>query len=157
MSSNEASVLYQDEVLRLVRAPGLAIAAWTNAPTMKQFREIDRLARDPSSVDGAYANVIWGGTPRFTDEVRTEAIRLIKLDAFRAGNATVILADGLVGAATRAFISMIILVSRSSKPNRVFGDVSSAAEFLAKVLKQPQRRAEIARLIGERPTGPGAH
>jgi hypothetical protein len=52
-------------------------------------------------------------------------------ESFGAGTALVVLRRGFVGAAVRAFLPGVFLIARSKEPQKVFGDVPTAAAWLA--------------------------
>ncbi len=78
-------------------------------------------------------DIIVGGTPNFSQEMRDETTRLTHDPGYsRLGVADVVLISGLTGATVRAFLGTLALLShRRHRPHKVLGDVPSAAEWLA--------------------------
>ncbi|MCB9598405.1 MAG: hypothetical protein H6719_37170 [Sandaracinaceae bacterium] len=76
-------------------------------------------------------NLIVRGRPNFDPAVRAEVRRLTERGIHHGGSAHVVLADGLVGAAARAFMSTSVLLGRPKNPTRVFGELDPAATWMA--------------------------
>jgi len=150
-------VHFDDGSLRLWSSKELLVAGWFEAPTIEEMREVGKAgrllaARYPKGA--ALANVIVSGTPRFSDEVRDEAITIAKGRTFRKGSCHVVLVGGLGGAAARAFMSMVLLVGmkalgRNAAPSKVFGEIPDAAHWLAPVLGEGWTSREIAEVFRE--------
>lgn len=164
---------YEDATLRLWTQRELLVASWFDAPTIAQMREVGRAGRALGAASprgSALANVIVGGVPRFTDEVRDEGIRIARDRTFRRGSCHLILASGLGGAATRAFLSMVLLVGmkaltfrsgagglgKGAPRSKVFGEVGAAAAWTAELLGGEWSSAEVFDLYraAAKPTGP---
>lgn len=142
------TTVFEDAVLRLSRFENLVIAAWFDAPEVHHMLEVEKSALAVGSLGALLANVAVRGRPRFSDDVRREAVRMSKAARFRLGVAHIVLADGLTGSAARAFLSMVVLVSRPSNPVKVCGEIEEGAAFLAACKKAPTRKGEIALAIG---------
>lgn len=133
---------YEDATLRVWTQRELLVASWFDAPTITQMREVGRAGRALGAASprgAALANVIVGGVPRFTDDVRDEAIRIARDRTFRRGSCHLILAGGLGGAATRAFMSMVLLVGmkalgKGAARTKVFGEIGAAAAWTSELL-----------------------
>lgn len=138
---------FEDPVLRLSRFENVVIAAWFDAPEVRHMLEVDRLGLELVASGAALANVAVRGTPRFTDDVRKEAMRMTKEGRYRLGVAHIVLADGMAGSAARAFLSMVLLVSRPKNPARVFGDLEEGAAFLATCVGAPAKKAALRAAI----------
>ena len=127
--------VYEDERLVLARARSLCLAGWRDAPLADHIRRWHELGRSIARTHrgaGACIDVIYGGTPRFSDEMRREAERFSADNAiFEIGFAHVILVPGMVGSAVRAFVSTIVLVGRSGSPTKVTGDLAGAVAWMA--------------------------
>ncbi len=141
------TTIFEDAVLRLSRFENLVIAAWFDAPEVRHMLEVEKGSLAVGSVGALLANVPVRGRPRFSDDVRREAVRMSKEGRFRLGVAHIIVAEGLTGSATRAFLSMVVLVSRPKNPVKVCGEVDEGATFLAACKKAPTRKGEIAMAI----------
>jgi hypothetical protein len=77
-------------------------------------------------------NVVAAGTPNFKDEVRSEMAKIVADPGLQGhGAAHAVLLDGFAGIATKAFMSTLFLIGRGTKSNKVFGDLRSAAAWLA--------------------------
>jgi hypothetical protein len=84
----------------------------------------------------ALLNVVQGGgVPNFADDMREAVMDLNRGSDDDLGVAHVVLVGGLVGAATRAFISTTTLVSRPKMPTRTFGELDPAAAWLTPLLE----------------------
>lgn len=136
------NTVYEDATLRLLSHRELLVAAWFDAPTIDQMREVGRAGRALGAASprgSALANVIVSGVPRFTDEVRDEGIRIARDRTFRRGSCHLILVGGLGGAAARAFMSMVLLVGtkalgKGAARTKVFGELGAAAGWTAELL-----------------------
>ncbi|HVY49139.1 MAG TPA: hypothetical protein VHB21_24785 [Minicystis sp.] len=138
----KARIHHEDPTLRLASDRGVLVATWFDAPTADQMRVIARAGRElghgyPSGI--GFANVVVRGNPRFDDEVRAEAIEIARERIFRRGSCHIVLVEGLAGAATRAFLSMVLLVGKRSRgpdaaPTKVFGDCETAARWFVPML-----------------------
>lgn len=132
------TVVYEDPTLRLATHAELFLAAWTDAPTGEQMRELGRRSRAFQAELGprtALWDAIIGGKPAFTSEVRQAAAELTAdHELFPIGTAHVIVLDGLRGSATRAFLTTATLLGRPVHPTRVFGEPAAAATWLAQQL-----------------------
>lgn len=131
----QAAFAHEDGSLRLVRAGGLVVAAWTDVPTVEQLRIVRRHAQDAEREHpgrSAYLNAILRGGHRFPAEVRAE----LGHDArdrsfFTRGVAHLVLLPGWQGPAGRAVVRSAIALARTPFPHRVFSDARSAARWLA--------------------------
>jgi hypothetical protein len=130
-----AQILYTDETLQIATHLNLVIIAWSDAPVAEQLREIGRIGRKlgqkhPEGL--GLLDLLLSGTPRFSDEVRREAVNLNRdPPRFRLGVADAALISGLAGVAVRAFLSTVRMVARGSVPSRVCGSIGEAAAWLA--------------------------
>jgi hypothetical protein len=86
--------------------------------------------------------VIHSSDARMTSDERTQMARLIKQGAcHRTASATVILADGLLGALHRSTLTALLMVARPPHPAKVFGDVPEAMRWLWPQLRALQATA----------------
>jgi hypothetical protein len=75
--------------------------------------------------------IIHSSDARMSGDERSRMARLIKHgDAHRTATATVILAEGLVGALHRSTLTALLMVARPPHPTKVFGDVAEAVRWL---------------------------
>jgi hypothetical protein len=126
---------YHDPTLRIVSERHAVLVAWRNAPTAEQMRALIRVARSISKLHPnkmMFWNAVLGGTPNFSEDVRKEVAYLTSERSLQ-GTATahLILIDGFAGAATRAFFGAVMLATRTPVPTKVFGDVKTAAAWMA--------------------------
>jgi len=148
----ENQKIYQDRNFRLVTYRNVMIAVWSDAPTIQQVRilhrEADQFAKhnasfanhgaadragapSASSPGQAFVNIVAGGVPVFSEQVRDELVKLIKgTTNFTLGSAHILLVSGMAGSAVRAFMSTVMLLARPQAPNRVFGAVAEAVTWL---------------------------
>lgn len=129
-----AEVLFENETARISVDRNVVVAAWFQEPRgPKELREMERAGKKVSSKykDGSVLfNVIISGKPSFSEEVRNEVNRITSDDTlFRAATAHVILIDGFIGSAVRAFLATALVVSRTKTPNKTFGDLPSAVKW----------------------------
>lgn len=131
-------VVHHDAALRITVSKNLQINVWTDAPTLAHLRLHAAQAQvmHRAHPDGTgLVNIMVRGTPKFTDGVRDEAVRLRKMPShYTLGTAHVVLVTGLAGAAVRAFMGTVILMARSPTPSKVFGDIDSAVRWFTPIL-----------------------
>lgn len=141
------NILHEDPTFRFVHLGCVVAAVWLDAPKLDQMKTFARLSRMISRANegSALFNLIIDGTPSFDAAVRAEAETLAKESVNRRGAVHVILVDGLRGAATRAFLSGIVMLRRSSTPTKVVGDTTSAVKQMRAYLG-PRPEAEPALL-----------
>jgi hypothetical protein len=120
---------------RIATAKNLVVYSWLDAATLAQVRASGRICRamvrkHPGGTGSLH--LIAAGMPRYDEEVRAEAARIRGDPRFSSlGVAEVVMVTGLVGVAVRGFVSTVNLLGRAVRPHKVFGDVASAAEWLA--------------------------
>jgi hypothetical protein len=140
-------LVHEETTMRQWYCRNVQISAWFDAPTLDQMHAYGRAARSLSMRFGgrsALMNVIVGGVPRFTSEVRQAAADYTKEGAHQIGAAHIILVDGLLGSSVRAFLSTMMLLGRPPNPTRVFGDIASASEWMAQHLTEKSPEAWMA-------------
>ena len=136
--------VHEDATLRIATARNLTVLVWTDAPNemqMRRYHEVGVTQGEKWKRKYTLLNTILRGTPRFSEGVRAEAVAMTKDKRLSGlGVAHLVEAPGLAGVATRAFLSTVALVARTSRtPVRVFGDPERA---LAWVLEQLARGDE---------------
>ncbi|APR86386.1 Hypothetical protein A7982_11735 [Minicystis rosea] len=113
----------------------LLVLAWHDAPTVAVMREVARAGRAVAKKHTAgygLMNLFLRGTPRFTDEVRDEVVRLDRDAQFAPlGAARVILLPGLAGVAVRVFLNTVTLIARPARQVQAFSELAEAAAWLA--------------------------
>ena len=130
-----AEVFFENETARISIERNVVVAAWFTEPREpKELREMERAGKKVSSkYKGASAlfNVIVSGKPSFSEEVRNEVNRITSDDTlFAAATAHVILVEGFIGSAVRAFLATALVISRTKTPNKTFGDAPSAVKWV---------------------------
>ncbi|MCU0656005.1 MAG: hypothetical protein MUF64_12330 [Polyangiaceae bacterium] len=130
--------VFEETTLRLVAERNVVVAAWRDAPTVPQLRLVERVGRGvelryPGQT--ALINLILSGTPRFSAEVRAEVGRMNNQDdLYVLAAAHVILVEGFLATAVRAFLSTTMLVVKPATPTKIFGDTTLAARWVAERL-----------------------
>ena len=130
-----AEIFFENETARISIDRNVVVAAWFQEPRVpKELREMERAGKKVSSKHksgGVLFNVILSGKPSFSEEVRTEVNRITSDDTlYTAATAHVILVEGFIGSAVRAFLATALVVSRTKTPNKTFTDVASAAKWV---------------------------
>ena len=127
--------VHADTTFRIFRSRNIQLNVWKDAPRsehMREFRRIGAVHNRRHPQGSGLINMILSGTPSFSSEVRDETVKLMKeTSMFRLGTAHVVLVGGLSGTSVRAFLSTVMLLGRPPLPNKVFGDMNSAAGWLA--------------------------
>jgi hypothetical protein len=126
--------VHEDATNRQAFCRNVHFCVWYDAPTGAQMdtygqRSKELEARHPGGT--ALMNLVVSGSPRFSSEVRDKARELTREGIHDAGAAHVILVGGLLASAVRGFFGTMILLGRPPNPTKVFGDVESAAAWLA--------------------------
>lgn len=135
---SEVELLYHDDTYVLATAGRLMVTCYWDAPKVEHILKITELglAWDRANENRtAFAQFIVDGTPRFASEVRDAATNIAKSKMFRLGTANVVEVGGLRGSATRAFLSTVSLLSRSSYPYKVYANPEDAADWLVGLLE----------------------
>lgn len=144
-------VVVEEGTLRITKERNVAVAAWRDAPTVSQLRLFEREGRAmnvPYPKGTALFNVVLSGKPDFSAEVRKETARVSAFDdVFVLATAHLILVDGLVGAAVRAFLSTSMLVSKPPAPTKVFSDTGLAVDWVLARLDAGGERWTKAELL----------
>jgi hypothetical protein len=131
-------LVHQDATLSIGVCRNLVVYAWFAAPDVNHLRGLGRELHSASLRNRggtAGLGMVVAGTPLFTDGVRDEMVRVLRDPRhMEHGVAHVVKITGLAGVATRAFLSTSFLLARSTRPNKVFDEVSSAASWLVPLL-----------------------
>jgi hypothetical protein len=128
-------ILHQEGMLRIASFRNVLITVWNDAPDVPQIKAYSRIAQRfgaarPKST--ALLNAIISGRPIFPEEVREEAVKVMRIrGVFNFGVSHLITVGGLSGTATRAFLSTAILLGRPKTPSKVFGNPREACDWLA--------------------------
>lgn len=129
------AIVHEEGMLRIATFQNIQINVWSDAPDVAQMRAFSRYAQSFSHSRGkhtALLNAVIRGTPRFSEGVRDEVVKAMRLrGVFKLGAAHLITVPGFPGTATRAFLSTAILIGRPKTPTKVFGDPTEACEWIA--------------------------
>jgi hypothetical protein len=149
----QTDIVHDDAVLRVGVTRNLVVFAWSAAPDAGHVRSLSRAMSTVSGKNGgrfASMNIVVSGTPRFSDQMREEMVKLLKDPKLQGvGSAHVVNAPGLAGTAVRTFLSTVLLLARPAAPHKVFPSVAEGAAWLAPLLAkdakdgQPWAAAEI--------------
>ncbi len=143
---------FENATVSIAVERNVAAVVWREAPqNTVELREMERAGKRIAAhykKGSALFNIIVSGKPSFSQEVRDEVTRITSNDViFNLASAHVLLVDGLVGSAVRAFLSTALLLSRSSTPNKVFGNLDTAAGWVKEKLEagsEPWTHAELS-------------
>jgi len=128
-------IVHEEGMLRIATFQNIQINVWSDAPDVAQMRAFSRQAQSFSHTRGkhtALLNAVIRGTPRFTEGVRDEVVKAMRLrGVFKLGAAHLITVPGFPGTATRAFLSTAILIGRPKTPTKVFSDAAEACDWVA--------------------------
>lgn len=124
------TVLHVEDTFRMVQLGCVIVNVWLDAPTHEQMQVYATTARRLSAHhQGTYLlNVAIDGTPRFDARVRDEAARLTAEAVNARGTCHVVLVAGFRGAATRAFLSSLLLLQRTRSRTTVVADLPAAVQ-----------------------------
>ncbi len=130
-----AEIFFENETARIAIERNVVVAAWFQEPRVPlELREMERAGKKVSAKNkgtSALFNVIISGKPSFSEEVRNEVNRITADETlFTAATAHVILVEGFIGSAVRAFLATALVVSRTKTPNKTFGDLETAAKWV---------------------------
>ncbi len=130
-----SELAFENETARIAIERNVVVAVWLQEPRVPaELREMERAGKKAAlrhKGQSALFNVIISGRPSFSEEVRGEVNRITSDDTlFTAATAHVILVEGFVGSAVRAFLTTALVVSRTKTPNKTFGDVGVAAKWV---------------------------
>jgi hypothetical protein len=135
-----AELAFENETARIAIERNVVVAAWFQEPRVPlELREMERAGKKVSSKykgKSALFNVILSGKPSFSEEVRNEVNRITSDDTlFTAATAHVILVEGFVGSAVRAFLATALVISRTKTPNKTFNEIDLAAKWVKERLE----------------------
>jgi hypothetical protein len=152
-----AETVFENETARISVDRNVVVAAWFQEPRVsKELREMERAGKKVSSKyknAAALFNVIISGKPSFSEEVRNEVTRITSDDTlFTAATAHVILVEGFIGSAVRAFLATALVVSRTKTPNKTFGDLPASVKWVKERLDASSTEAwsegDLAAFVG---------
>jgi len=143
-------IVHEEGMLRIATFRNVQINIWTDAPDVSAMRAFTRVAQTfcaarPKAT--ALLNAVVSGTPRFSEGVREEAVKAMRIrGAFVLGAAHLIAVHGLPGTATRAFLSTAILLGRPRTPTKVFALAKDACQWVAERAGQPPESWTVTEL-----------
>lgn len=145
-------IAFENATARIAISRNVVTAIWFDAPRVKtELREMERAGKRVQAQykqGSALFNVIVSGTPSFSQEVRDEVTRITADDTlFNLASAHVLLVDGLVGSAVRAFLSTALLLSRTKTPNKVFANVKTSAGWVCERLTAGSESWKVEDLV----------
>lgn len=129
----EPQILARDGTLSLIAVRNVLFAVWREAPTLRHLEKLfeqTQATRSQWPKGGALVDLILTGTPRFSNEVRKEAVRQFRAEPRDLCSAHVILLRGLSGVAVRAFFNGVIMLARPVAPAGVFSSQDEAAKWM---------------------------
>jgi hypothetical protein len=144
----ELEVLHDEPGFAIAVRRNVALAYWWASPQLEWFQVIRATTWPYADLwprGAGWINLIVGGRPSFSEEIRREAAELSKRDdIYELGTAHIVLLDVLRGSAVRAFLGTVLLMSRAKTPTRVFGNIDAAAQWLAPRLGEAFTADEMA-------------
>ena len=144
-------IAHEEGIFRITKDRNVAVAAWRDAPSVQQMRAFERvgLAMSKAHPKGtALFNVVLSGTPNFSTELRDETTRIsARSDMFRLATAHLVLVEGFVGVAVRAFLGTSVLLGKAPTPTKVFGDTGLAVDWVLKLLEPSGEKWTKAQLL----------
>jgi hypothetical protein len=136
--ARRTEIVHEAARVRIGTSRNLFVAAWYDAPEVEDLRAGLRAGvalAGKRRGDAVHLHVALSGTPRFGDDVRAELVRSLRDPRVQAqATAFSVELAGLAGAATRAFLSTALLLSRTDTPHKVFGDRRAAAAWMVPAL-----------------------
>ncbi len=146
-------LLHDDASFRLGVRKNLVVPVWSNTPEVAHIRAFGRALAAVHATHGkafGVFDVVVAGKPNVGDDTRDELLGILKDPRFDGHVAAhVVLIPGFQGAAVRAFLSTVSLVSRMRTVSKFFGEVREAAAWIAPHLSQGGREAWSARDVLE--------
>ena len=134
-----AEIAHEEGIFRITKERNVAVAAWRDAPSVQQMRAFERvgLAMSKAHPKGtALFNVVLSGTPNFSTELRDETTRIsARNDMFKLATAHLVLVEGFVGVAVRAFLTTSVLLAKTPTPTKVFSSKELAADWVHGLLE----------------------
>jgi hypothetical protein len=146
-------VLHDEPRFGLVGCGNLRAAIWRDAPTLPQVQAL----RDASLAYAerwpqgtGFVNLIVSGTPRFTDDVRSELAALGRNRKLRTlATAHIVAVAGFRGTATRAFLGTLFILARAKIPIKVFASAADAGPWMAPLLGPDGSPADVEHVCNE--------
>ena len=145
-------VVHHDDRLVAIQRANALLMAWYDAPQPGHMLTVLRLMRETHEQSGArigFMQFIVRGTPAFSEQVREEGVKMVvESTAHVAASAHVLEVPGLIGVATRAFLSTLLLAGRARAPARVFRGIDDATPWFLAQLAETGTRLTTRELRG---------
>jgi hypothetical protein len=139
----QTDIVHDDSALRIGVTRNLVVSVWTAAPDAAHVKSLSRALSAVSSKNGGrygFMSLVISGTPRFSDAMREEMVKLLKEPKLQAvGNAHIVNVPGLAGTAVRTFLSTVLLLARPPAPHKVFATPAEGAAWLAPLLAKESK------------------
>lgn len=133
--------VYRDERVSFHACRALFLVKWVEAPTMVQMDALFEHGQAyESGVHGGcgLSNIVVGGTPRFSSEVRKAAADLTSdANLFQRFRLHAILLGGLPGATIQIFVNTFLLLGRPSVPTKAVRDIDEGSRWIREQLDDP--------------------
>lgn len=133
--------IYRDSIVSFHTCGALFLAKWSDAPTMTQMNAMlahGRAfeARQPGGC--GLSNVVVGGTPRFSSDVRKAAADLTSdASLFQRCRMHMILLGGLPGATIQIFVNTFVLLGRPTVPTSAARKLGDGCKWIEEHLDEP--------------------
>jgi len=124
----------------LMVTPGFGVHLFEGALSLAGMDRIEALgdewhAKNPGRI--VELVVIFPSSARLSDDQRKRLVRLVAhRESSRVASATVILAEGMVGAMQRSMLTGLNLIRRPPHPTKVFPGITDAVAWLIQHLKE---------------------
>ena len=126
-------MLHDEPLFAVAAHHNLVIALWRDAPEVSWVRSLVAASERHVAQHErkcALVNLVVSGTPSFREDARNELMKMSRRRDLYPVVAHVVQLDGLVGAAVRAFLSTLLVLSRTKAPIKVFAEPTAAGDWL---------------------------
>ncbi len=145
------NIALHNEITLIATQHNALAAVWLGPPSVELLKQVKKAG---ITLAGTYPqgtlflNIMLRGKARFSAEARAEAAQQTTENAIRAkAGAHIVAAEGLIAATARAFISTILLLSRPTRPTKVFGTIQEAAPWLVELAPPGEPGWTTAKLV----------
>jgi len=127
-------IAFRNDIVIIATQDNALAAVWLGSPGVELLKQVQRIGialagKYPQGI--LFVNVMLRGKARFSAEARAEAAQQTTENAIRATACShIIAATGLVAATVRAFMSTVLMLSRPTRPTKVFTNIQEAAPWL---------------------------
>lgn len=138
---NEPVIVRADDAAIIGYDGNLLLGAWWHAATLDHVEALrEATARCLEGAQGFCTAVVAldaSGVFSFADDVRKALVELVsETEETGKGTAFIVMRRGFMGAAMRAFMTGVFLVSRTKEPSRAFALPGPGAAWLAERFRQ---------------------